>query len=109
MSTRLLLVRHGQIAANLEHRWHGSTDVGTAVAWASCDSAATADVDGASDALAGASDTVEGEALAAEVHAATPRIDAATSVRSPRVAFRLGLVIRWSPRHRRRSRGMPSR
>jgi probable phosphoglycerate mutase len=26
MSTRLLLVRHGQIAANLEHRWHGSTD-----------------------------------------------------------------------------------
>ena len=26
MSTRLLLIRHGQIAANLEHRWHGSTD-----------------------------------------------------------------------------------
>jgi probable phosphoglycerate mutase len=26
MSTRLLLVRHGQIAANVEHRWHGSTD-----------------------------------------------------------------------------------
>jgi probable phosphoglycerate mutase len=26
MSMRLLLVRHGQIAANLEHRWHGSTD-----------------------------------------------------------------------------------
>jgi broad specificity phosphatase PhoE len=26
MSTRLLLVRHGQIAANIDHRWHGSTD-----------------------------------------------------------------------------------
>lgn len=26
MSTRLLLVRHGEIDANLEHRWHGSTD-----------------------------------------------------------------------------------
>jgi probable phosphoglycerate mutase len=26
MSTRLLLVRHGQIAANVEQRWHGSTD-----------------------------------------------------------------------------------
>src|SRR5262249_51979641 len=26
MSTRLLLVRHGQIAANLDARWHGSTD-----------------------------------------------------------------------------------
>jgi hypothetical protein len=72
--------------------WHGSTDVGTAVAWASCDSAARADADGATDALAGASDTGEGEALAAEVHAATPRIDAATSVRSPHVAFRLGLI-----------------
>jgi probable phosphoglycerate mutase len=24
--SRLLLVRHGQIDANLEHRWHGSTD-----------------------------------------------------------------------------------
>lgn len=26
MSTRLLLVRHGQIDANIESRWHGSTD-----------------------------------------------------------------------------------
>jgi len=26
MSTHLLLVRHGQIAANVEQRWHGSTD-----------------------------------------------------------------------------------
>ncbi len=26
MPTRLLLVRHGQITANLEARWHGSTD-----------------------------------------------------------------------------------
>jgi len=26
MSTRLLLVRHGQIKANVERRWHGSTD-----------------------------------------------------------------------------------
>lgn len=26
MSARLLLVRHGQIPANLEQRWHGSTD-----------------------------------------------------------------------------------
>ena len=26
MSTRLLLVRHGQIDANLAQRWHGSTD-----------------------------------------------------------------------------------
>jgi probable phosphoglycerate mutase len=26
MSERLLLVRHGQIPANLEQRWHGSTD-----------------------------------------------------------------------------------
>lgn len=26
MSTRLLLVRHGEIDANLERRWHGSTD-----------------------------------------------------------------------------------
>ena len=26
MSTRLLLVRHGQIDANLDQRWHGSTD-----------------------------------------------------------------------------------
>jgi broad specificity phosphatase PhoE len=26
MPTRLLLVRHGQISANLESRWHGSTD-----------------------------------------------------------------------------------
>jgi probable phosphoglycerate mutase len=28
MAARLLLVRHGQIEANLEHRWHGSTDHG---------------------------------------------------------------------------------
>lgn len=28
MSARLLLVRHGQIPANLEQRWHGSTDHG---------------------------------------------------------------------------------
>ena len=26
MSTRLLLVRHGEIAANIKRRWHGSTD-----------------------------------------------------------------------------------
>lgn len=26
MTTRLLLVRHGQIEANLDHRWNGSTD-----------------------------------------------------------------------------------
>jgi probable phosphoglycerate mutase len=26
VSTRLLLVRHGQIYANLDNRWHGSTD-----------------------------------------------------------------------------------
>jgi 2,3-bisphosphoglycerate-dependent phosphoglycerate mutase len=26
MTTRLLLVRHGQIDANIESRWHGSTD-----------------------------------------------------------------------------------
>src|SRR5512143_2694518 len=26
MSTRLLLVRHGQIEANVDHRWNGSTD-----------------------------------------------------------------------------------
>ena len=26
MTTRLLLVRHGQIVANVEQRWHGSTD-----------------------------------------------------------------------------------
>lgn len=26
MSTRLLLVRHGQIDANIDSRWHGSTD-----------------------------------------------------------------------------------
>ena len=26
MTTRLLLVRHGQIHANLDNRWHGSTD-----------------------------------------------------------------------------------
>ena len=26
MTTRLLLVRHGQIAANIDQRWHGSTD-----------------------------------------------------------------------------------
>ena len=26
MSTHLLLIRHGQIPANLEQRWHGSTD-----------------------------------------------------------------------------------
>jgi probable phosphoglycerate mutase len=26
MTTRLLLVRHGQIDANIENRWHGSTD-----------------------------------------------------------------------------------
>lgn len=26
MSTRLILVRHGQIPANVDHRWHGSTD-----------------------------------------------------------------------------------
>ena len=26
MSARLLLVRHGEITANLEQRWHGSTD-----------------------------------------------------------------------------------
>lgn len=26
MTARLLLVRHGQIEANLSHRWHGSTD-----------------------------------------------------------------------------------
>jgi len=72
--------------------WQGSTDVGTAVASADWEPVATADDEGASDALAGASDTGEGEALAAEVHAATPRIDAATSVRSPHVAFRLGLI-----------------
>lgn len=28
MSARLLLVRHGQIAANVDSRWHGSTDDG---------------------------------------------------------------------------------
>jgi probable phosphoglycerate mutase len=26
MTTRLLLVRHGQIVANIDQRWHGSTD-----------------------------------------------------------------------------------
>lgn len=28
MTARLLLVRHGQIEANITHRWHGSTDEG---------------------------------------------------------------------------------
>ena len=28
MTTRLILVRHGQIAANVDHLWHGSTDHG---------------------------------------------------------------------------------
>ena len=28
MTTRLILVRHGQIEANIDHRWNGSTDNG---------------------------------------------------------------------------------
>ena len=31
MTTRLILVRHGQIDANIDHRWNGSTDKGLTV------------------------------------------------------------------------------
>ena len=85
--------------------WHGSTDVGTAVAWAACDSAAPAEAEASADAggVAGATDAGDGEGLAPVEHAARPRIDAAMSARSPGVVFRLVLVIveipqagRWS-------------